>query len=110
MMRPTLRSGSALAGLALAAVLSGCTASANFTVNPQAFATEVANTLQQEVSADEPPTIDCGEESIDIVEGETVMCELTVPDSTGIWDTTVIITDVSGTEYSFDVQVAETPR
>lgn len=110
MMRPTLRSGSALAAITLAAALTGCSASANFTVDPDAFATEVANTLQQQVGADTPPNIDCGDESIDIVEGETVECELTVPDVTDIWDTTVTITEVDGTEYGFDVEVAEDPR
>lgn len=109
-MRATTRLKAAAAATATAALLAGCTASANFTVSADALASEVATTLQNEVGSEQPPNIDCGEESISVVVGETVQCELTVPEDPGVWDTTVTITEVDGTEYAFDVQVAEQPR
>lgn len=109
-MLTTARTTTAFVAVTIALALAACTASANFTVNADALATEVAVTLQREVDSDAPPHMYCGDESIDLVAGMTVLCELTVPDETAIWDTWVTITEVDGTEYAFDVQVAEEPN
>ena len=42
--------------------------------------------------------------------GEVVECELTDPASGNVYDTTVTLSDVDGTKYHVDVQVAETPQ
>ncbi|MEU5153109.1 hypothetical protein [Glycomyces sp. NPDC021274] len=54
------------------------------------------------------PEIDCGEEDIEVVEGESVTCLLTDPSTGSEIDTTVTFETVDGTEYSLDVQVADT--
>ncbi|MGO1318462.1 MAG: DUF4333 domain-containing protein [Cellulomonadaceae bacterium] len=89
---------------------AGCSASVNFTVSPDSLAEHVATELQAQVGVDAPPTIDCGDESIDVVEGEVVMCELTEDGSPDIYPVTVTITEVEGTNYSFDIKVADAPQ
>ncbi|WP_084077468.1 DUF4333 domain-containing protein [Demequina sp. NBRC 110057] len=98
----------AVATVALA--LTGCTASANFTVDPDEFAADVATTLQEQVGASVAPTIDCGDESIDIVEDEQVICALSVEGDEAVYDTTATITAVDGADYSYDAEVSDTPR
>lgn len=89
---------------------AGCTASANYTVSPESLAEQVAQNLQELVGTDAPPTIDCGDESIDIVEGEVVTCDLTEDGSSDVYPVTVTITGVDGTDYTINFQVADEPR
>lgn len=114
MIRSTTKRTAITAVIALGAAtaLAACnvSASANLTVSADSFESEVATVLQQEVNADIPPYIECGDEPIDLVVGETVVCELTTDGSDAIYDTTVTITEVDGTTYAFDVLVAEEPR
>ena len=111
MIRPTSTRIAMAAIFSLAAAaLTGCNASANLTVGANSLAAEVATVLQQQVDADIPPNIDCGTEPINLVVNETVVCELTTDGSDDIYDTTVTITEVDGTEYAFDVSVAAEPR
>lgn len=108
MSRATLIPSVLVAGVL--ALTAGCSASANFTVTPDTLAEHVATKLQELVGTDAPPTIDCGDESIDVVEGEVVTCELTEDGSPDVYPVTVTITSVEGTNYSFDISVADEPR
>lgn len=100
--------------LSLAAVvlLAGCSvsASANLTVPASQLASEAAAVLQEQVGSPQAPEIDCGDDQIDLVEGTTVDCVLTDPVSGTEYDTEIVVTEVDGTDYSFDTQVADTPR
>lgn len=93
-----------------AALLAGCTASVNFTVSADTFATEVAAALQEQVGTPVPPTVDCGDQAIDLVVDEVVMCTLSVDGDDAVYDTTVTITEADGTDYTFFAQVAQEPR
>src|SRR5690554_5609284 len=98
--------------LGAVALLAGCTvsASANLTVSPESFAETVATALQDAVGADAPPNIDCGDEQIGLVEGDIVVCALSTDGDPDVYDTTVTITEVDGTDYSINAQVAYEPR
>lgn len=95
--------GLGAAGLAL---LSGCSVSANLTASADSVAAVAEDALEETVGM--RPQIDCGNESIDLVEGNTVLCVLTDPSSGSEYDTTVTITEVSGSSYSVGVEVADT--
>ncbi|WP_062517014.1 DUF4333 domain-containing protein [Demequina gelatinilytica] len=105
------RVASAVVGAAmLTASLAACTASVNFTVEADSLADEVAAALQEQVGSATPPRIDCGDEPVDVVVDETVVCGLSVEGDDAVYDTIVTITAVDGTRYDFDVDVADTPR
>lgn len=112
MIRLGTRAGSALIAVTVAAVVAGCTGSAsiNYTLNPEALADEASRALQEAAGTTEGPDIDCGEDQIDVVAGEQVICALSVEGDPDVYDAVVTFTNVEGTDYSFDVQVAETPR
>ncbi|MDM7889302.1 DUF4333 domain-containing protein [Curtobacterium sp. RHCJP20] len=92
------------------AVLAGCTVStsANRTVSPPGFERAVADALEREVG--QRPLVDCGEDPIDLVEGNTVHCEIGADGDTTVYDSTVEVGDVEGTDYSVHVQVDEQPK
>ena len=100
----------AVTGTALVAVLTGCTvsASANRTVSPPGFERAVADALEREVG--QRPLVDCGTDPIDLVEGNTVHCEIGAEGDTTVYDSTVEVGDVDGTDYSVHVQVDEQPK
>jgi hypothetical protein len=85
----------------------GCSFSANFTVAADKLAEEVSSILERNGVT---PDIDCGDESIDLKDGNVVHCDLTVGDDPTTYDVTVTISDVSGTEYHIDARVADTPK
>jgi len=91
-----------------AAALAGCTASAsaNLTVPASKIAQDAEGALAEIGEAD----VDCGDGTVDLVDGEVVECELTDPATGTVYDTTVTLSDVEGTNYHVDVQVAETPK
>lgn len=93
-----------------AVMLAGCTfsASANYTVPAGDVADVSAQALQDQLGAEEPPGLDCGDDDVDVVVGTTVDCVLTDPGSGEEYDTVVTISKVDGTKYSVDVQVADT--
>ncbi|MBP1302021.1 MULTISPECIES: hypothetical protein [unclassified Curtobacterium] len=99
-----------VAGLTLVAVLSGCTvsASANRTVSPSGFEDVVADALEREVG--QRPLVDCGTDPIDLVEGDTVHCEIGAEGDTTVYDSVVEVRDVDGTDYAVHVQVDEQPK
>ena len=100
----------AVAGTALVVVLTGCTASAtaNRTVSPSGFESVVADALEREVG--QRPLVDCGADPIDLVEGNTVHCDIGAEGDTTVYDSAVEVRDVDGTDYSVRVQVDEQPR
>ena len=110
-MKRTLRSTSASAAAVLGIlVLGACsvTASANRTVGAEQIADQAEGALEEQIG--QRPEIDCGDDQVDLVDGEVVDCELTDPASGDEYDTTVTLSDVDGTEYHIDVQVADQPN
>ncbi|WP_062303015.1 DUF4333 domain-containing protein [Demequina subtropica] len=100
----------ALGATLVTSALAACTASVNLTVDADSLADKVATALQEEVGSDAPPHMDCGDEPVDIVVNETVVCALSVDGEDAVYDTIVTITAVDGTSYDFSVDVADTPR
>ncbi len=110
-MKRTLRSTSASAAAVIGIlVLGACsvTASANRTVGAEQIADQAEGALEEQIG--QRPEIDCGDDQVDLVDGEVVDCELTDPASGDEYDTTVTLSDVDGTEYHIDVQVADQPN
>ncbi len=102
---------SALVGTTVAAlvvVLSGCAVSANRTTSPEGLARVVADSLEKSVG--QRPEVDCGDDSIDLQDGNVVHCDVNTAGFDTKYDATVEIGDVDGSKYSVDVQVADTPE
>lgn len=93
-------------------LLAGCTfdANANFTVSASSLADEAAAALHEQVGAPQPPHLDCGSGQVDMVVDKSIPCELTVEGDDAVYDATIVITEVDGRDYSFEVNVAEQPR
>lgn len=91
-------------------VLAGCTASAsaNRTVSPPRFESAVADALEREVG--QRPLVDCGVDPIDLVEGNTVHCEIGAEGDATVYDSAVEVRDVDGSDYAVHVQVDEQPK
>ncbi|MCB7135641.1 hypothetical protein [Cellulosimicrobium marinum] len=100
--RTTLVLGAALT----AAALGACSVSANLTVPASKIAEDAERALAEIGEAD----VDCGDEAVDLVNDEVVECELTDPATGTVFDTTVTLSEVDGTDYHVDVKVAETPK
>ena len=92
--------------LAAVALLAGCTASASLTVPAESVATQAAEALEAEIGS--LPEVDCGDDTVKLINGTTVDCLLTDPQTGLEYDTTVTISEVDGLKYHVDVQVAET--
>lgn len=102
---PTLTMACAAAVLGL----TGCTASANLTVPASQIATQAAAELQKQVGTPNPPDLDCGTDSVDLVNGTVVNCTLTYGDDGAKYPTTVTISEVNGTNYHISAEVSQTP-
>lgn len=76
------------------------------TVTSTAISTLAEDALEKSVGS--RPAIDCGDDDVEVVNGNVVECVLTDPSSGGTYDTEVTISGVEGTKYSVDVQVAQT--
>lgn len=100
------RSIVAIAGVA---VLGACS-SGTPTVEPDELGQKAAESLQQEVGSPVTPDIDCGDEAIDVVEGDTVDCVLSLEGDPAQYDTVITFTSVDGSEYTISSEVADTPR
>ncbi|ACQ78630.1 conserved hypothetical protein [Beutenbergia cavernae DSM 12333] len=100
--------GAALTAAAAAVVLAACSASANLTVSPDTVADLAEDALEEQVG--ERPEIDCGDEQIDLLNDVEVACELTDPASGNTYDATVTVSDVDGTDFRVNVQVADSPQ
>jgi hypothetical protein len=93
-----------LAGVVV--VLTGCTASVNLTIAAKDVATVGAKALstQWETAA----TMDCGDGSVDSIEGTEVECTAFNPKSGLDYPATVTLKKIDGTEYTVSV-VTEAP-
>lgn len=94
--------------IAIPLLLVGCSFSSNLTTSAASVAEQAAQALQDQLGTDTAPEIDCGEEAIDLLDGTVVDCLLTDPSSGLEYDTTVTLSDVDGSNFHIDVQVAET--
>jgi len=100
-----------VAGAAAALLLSGCT----FSLTPQIpevpasdVAVVVEDELEERVGA--RPEVDCGDDDVQLEVGGRLTCVLTDP-ATGLeYDVVITFTEVKGTDYAFDVVVADLPN
>ena len=93
------------ATLAVAALtLAGCTFSANLTVPASAVASQAEEAL---ATQDIVVTIDCGDDSVDLVDETVVDCLATDPATGTVYPAPVVIGDVDGGKYSISVELGE---
>jgi hypothetical protein len=93
--------------LAVLMAVASCQASANLTVSASSLADQVADGLERDGLK---PNIDCGSDAVDLVEGKVVYCTLSVTGDSAEYDVTVTLSDIDGTKYHFDAQVADQPK
>lgn len=100
-----------VAGAAAALLLSGCT----FSLTPQIpeidasdVATVVEDKLEEQVGS--RPEVDCGDDKVQLEVGGKLTCVLTDPASSLEYDVVITFTEVKGTDYQFDFQVADSPN
>jgi len=100
-----------VAAAATAVLLSGC----NFSFTPQIpevegsdVATAVEDKLEDEVGT--RPDIDCGSDPVKLEVTASLTCVLTDPGSGLEYDVVVTFTSVSGSDYTFDFKVADSPN
>ena len=100
-----------LAALA-ATLLAGCTFSVGLntapTVPPEDIASVAADKLEEITGT--RPDIDCGSEPIPLEDNTSVTCLLTDPVAGLEYDVVLSFTEVSGTNYAFDIDVASVPN
>ncbi|HWH98138.1 MAG TPA: hypothetical protein VNS80_07200 [Pseudolysinimonas sp.] len=101
-----------LAALAVT-LLAGCTFSvgvntAPLTVQPDEIETRAADELEKQTGV--RPTIDCGDDEIAVEADTSVTCLLVDPIAGLEFDTVITFTEVDGTNYAFDIEVAEVPN
>jgi len=88
--------------------LAGCSVQANRTVSADAFATTVADALEETVG--QRPDVDCGDDAIDVVDGDEVHCDVSTPGYDVVYDSAVTISTDGGDDYSVAVEVDEEPK
>lgn len=95
-----MRAAIAVFGAAVLA-LTGCT----FQANPVISASQLEKLAVQALAEqwDAEPTVDCGKENVDLLEGTAVDCVAHNPNSALDYPATVTITEVKGSKYSIDV-------
>lgn len=95
-----------------ATLLGGCTFSVGVNnapmVPPEDIETRAAEQLEEQVGV--RPTIDCGDDEIPVEAGTSVTCLLVDPVAGLEFDTLVTFTEVDGTHYAFDIEVADVPN
>lgn len=94
--------------LAIPLLLAGCSFSANLTTSAQSVADQAAQALQEQLGTEAAPEMDCGDDAVALVDGTVVDCILTDPTNGLEYDTTVTLSEVDGTDFHIDVQVADT--
>lgn len=104
-----MRSSVLASGLALSVLaLGACSASANLTIPASSVAEEAERILEEQIGS--RPEVDCGDESVDLVDGTELDCVLTAPASGSEYDMTATLSDIKGTKYTLNVQVADAPN
>ncbi len=93
-------------------LLSGCVFSVGVntapTVPPEDIETLAADQLEEQVGV--RPTIDCGDDDITVEADTSITCLLVDPVAGLEFDTVITFTEVDGTNYAFDIQVADVPN
>lgn len=94
-------------------LLSGCVFSpgvdtAPLTVPPGDIETLAADALEEQTGV--RPEIDCGDDEIPVEADTSITCLLVDPVAGLEFDTVITFTEVEGTNYEFDIQVAEVPN
>lgn len=92
-------------------LLGGCT----FSLTPQIpevdaddVATVVEDKLEEQVGT--RPDVDCGDDPVQLEVGQKLTCVLTDPGTDLEYDVVITFTEVKGTEYAFDFDVANSPN
>lgn len=100
-----------VAALAVA-LLSGCTFSVGVNTAPTVPADDVETLAADELEKQTGvrPTIDCGADEIPVEVDTSITCLLVDPIAGLEFDTVITFTEVDGTNYSFDIQVADVPN
>lgn len=93
--------------IAVSAALVGCTGGPVLTAEAEDIATTAETALEQSVGS--RPSIDCGDETIQLKKGLVVDCVLTDPQTGERFESPVTIDKIDGTDYSISVQVASEP-
>jgi hypothetical protein len=88
--------------------LVGCTAEVTPTVSADTFATVVADALEESVG--QRPVVDCGDEAIDVVDGDEVHCDIGAAGDDTVYDSVSTISTDGGTDYSVAVEVDQAPK
>jgi hypothetical protein len=95
-----------------ATLLSGCVFSVGVNnalkVAPEEIELLAADELEAQVGV--RPTIDCGDDDIPVEADTSVTCLLVDPGTGLEFDTVITFTEVEGTNYAFDIQVADVPN
>lgn len=94
------------AGLGLGLV--GCSVQANRTVSAGAFETVVADALEESVG--QRPVVDCGDDSIDVIDGQEVHCDIGAEGDDTVYDSLTTISTEGGGDYSVAVEVDQSPK
>lgn len=97
----------ALPALTLIVALSAC--SADTTTIPASAVAEVsADALESQLGV--RPSVDCGEDRVDLADDVVVNCAVTDPGTNAVYDAAVTLGGVEGTDYHVSVVVADDPR
>jgi hypothetical protein len=107
-MRASIAASSLLTVVVLTGALAGCTASANRTVSSSKFATSVADALEEQVGT--RPDVDCGDDAIDVVDGEEVHCDVNTPGYDVVYDSVSVVNTDDGENYTVSVTVDSEPK
>lgn len=105
------RTGILIGVFALGIGLSGCSFSASTgttSVPSDQVSTLAEDALEEQVG--QRPEIDCGSEDFPLEDGASRVCLLTDPASGTEYDAEVTLSDIEGTTYHVDVQVASSPN
>lgn len=102
----------ALFAASAVALLAGCTFSVGVntapTVPPEDIEATAAEALENVTGV--LPSIDCGDDDIAVEVDTSITCVLVDPVAGLEFDAVITFTEVSGSEYSIDVQVADVPN
>lgn len=93
-------------------LLTGCSFSVGVntapTVPPEDIETLAADELEEQTGV--RPVIDCGDDEIPVEADASITCLLVDPIAGLEFDTVITFTEVDGTNYAFDIQVADVPN
>ena len=113
-MRKTLRIAVATSFAGLMLALGGCSVDigTSNTTPTTVGSDKVAEVAEEALEAQvgRRPEIDCGTEEFALEDGASRTCTLTDPDDGTMYDAEVELSDVAGTEFNVQVNVADEPQ